>query len=217
MKKVIVVGAGPISDDSFLKDKKDCFLVACDGGYKHFINQKMKADLFVGDFDTLDISTKLFCDDVVKLNVIKDDTDTIFAIKKCLEKGYDTFYFYGCLGGKIEHSIANIQTLSFLLDHNAKGYLIDENNDNVLTMISDAISFSTNSKGMISVFAYGQEAYGVTIENLMYTLKDATLSTSFPLGVSNQFLDGKCGKIIVKEGKLIIVTKKENYDDAFFL
>jgi thiamine pyrophosphokinase len=212
MKKVILVGAGPIIDDSFLRRCKDCFFVACDGGYVHFLNQGMTPDLFVGDFDTLDPKLLSFAKEVIRLNTIKDDTDTIYAIKKCFEKGFDTFYLYGCLGGKIEHTISNIQTLSFLLDRGAKGYLIDEKGKEALTMIDDDISFSPLSEGMISVFSHTDCSKGVNIENLMYTLENATLTSSFPLGVSNQFIKGKKARISVNEGKLVIITDMKNFD-----
>ncbi len=211
MKKVLLVGAGPIEDDSFLENTDDFFFVACDAGYRHFMKKNIVPDLFVGDFDTLGNDVVPMAKEIIRLDVIKDDTDTIYAVRRCLEKGYDEFFFHGCLGGKIEHTIANIQTLSFLLDHSAKGFLVDEKGEEMIAMIDDGFSFPETAMGMLSIFSYEKEAAGVTLKNLMYTLENATLTSSFPLGVSNQFIKGKSAQISVKEGKLLLVTGKKNF------
>jgi len=207
MKKVILVGASPLKETSFLKERKDdVFYVACDGGYQNFLKEHQEPDLFVGDFDTLSETVISHPKEMIRLSTIKDDTDTMFAIKHCLSGGYDTFYLYGCLGGKIEHTLANIQTLKYLSNHHAKGYLIDiENNQVIFLLHNEEITFNESS-GMISVFALDEEVKGVDEINLKYELSKATLTNGFPLGVSNEFLKGKKARIKIEEGHLLIVA-----------
>jgi thiamine pyrophosphokinase len=215
MKKAILIGAGPIGDVSFLKKASDCYMVASDGGYRAYERCGVVPDLFVGDYDTMKDSKKVHARQIISLDVVKDDTDTIFALKHCLESGYDTFYLYGCLGGKIEHTIANIQTLSFLLDHHAMGYLISEDGGQVVFMVNQSVTFKPDAKGILSVFSHTNESKGVSMYNLMYTLEDATLTSSFPLGVSNQFINGRQGRITVGDGRLVVVTDTKNVDEDF--
>lgn len=207
MKKVILVGASPLKETSFLKERKDdVFYVACDGGYQNFLKEHQEPDLFVGDFDTLSETVISHPKEMIRLSTIKDDTDTMFAIKHCLSCGYDTFYLYGCLGGKIEHTLANIQTLKYLSNHHAKGYLIDiENNQVIFLLHNEEITFNESS-GMLSVFALDEEVKGVNEINLKYELSKATLTNGFPLGVSNELIKGKKAKIKIEEGHLLIVA-----------
>lgn len=208
MKKVCIVGASNIKDTSFLKKRKEegCLLIACDGGYSYFLKEGIEPDIFVGDFDTFQKSNLKHPKKIVSLNVIKDDTDTIYAIKECLKKKYDTFFLYGCTGGKPEHAIANIQTLSFLKQNHARGYLFDDKYQQITFLLEDESIELKPSKGMLSVFSFSDFSYGVTLNGLMYEIKDRTLTNSFPLGISNQFLEGKTAEIEVKKGQLLIIA-----------
>lgn len=213
MKKACIVGAAPETDSSFLPlRKKDCFLVACDGGYHLFLKEKIEPDLLVGDFDTLDPKRILSPKQVIKLSPIKDDTDTFHALTVLLEQGFDRFYFYGCLGGKIEHTIANIQVLSFLREQHAKGWLYSGDGKQVVTLLqNEAIDFYEGQMGMVSVFAYQEKAEDVTEQGLKYSITDKTLSDAFPtLGVSNE-LTGEAASIYVRSGKLLVVAPSESY------
>lgn len=214
MKKVILIGAGPLEDVSFLKKEKreEIYLVCCDGGYRKVLEAGMECDLFVGDYDTFPKEMLHSPKEIISLNVVKDDTDTLFALKTCIKRGYDAFYLYGCLGGKIEHTIANLQVLSFLLDQHKKGFLFDEKNEEVVFLLDQGMEFKENASGMLSLFSYTEKTKNVTLENLKYNLQDETLSSSFPLGVSNEFIKGKKAKISFSEGRLLVVTKKENID-----
>lgn len=210
MKKALIIGAGPLLDSSFLKEKKDYFLVACDGGYQHYLNEKIEPDLFVGDFDTFDKSKIKKPKELIPLNVMKDDTDVFYSIKYLLDKGYNYFELYGCLGGKIEHTFANIQLLSYLVNHHAKGYLYSANNQTIVHMISNScIRLKPLESGFLSVFSYNCKSQGVCIENLLYTLNNATLSNDVPLGISNQFI-GKEATISVRDGTLLLVLPKDS-------
>ena len=182
MKKALIVGACPLKDCSFLKEKKADIFVACDGGYNAFLSDNMEPDLFIGDFDTLDIKNLKHPKEKIALPVRKDDTDTFFAVKYLLEKGYDTFEFYGCLGGKIEHTLANIQVLFYLVKKGAKGYLFSENNQIVVHMIHNScIRLKPLKSGFLSVFSYNGESKGVDIENLLYTVKDISMDDDVPI------------------------------------
>ena len=66
--------------------------------------------------------------DCIRVPVEKDDTDTMLALREGLRRGCDTFYLYGATGGaRLDHTLANLQSLAFLLRHGARGYLYDQN------------------------------------------------------------------------------------------
>lgn len=212
-KKAIIIGASKNTSSDFLKKHTDEFIIAADGGYQLCRKENIEPDILIGDFDTLDTSLIQHPKSITKLNPIKDDTDTFFAVKYLLEKGYDEIHFYGCLGGKLEHTIGNIQILSYLLNHNAKGYLHSEDDSQVTFMIeNDSFEFKKNVKGMVSIFSYTEEANDVTIEHMKYNLSHGKLDQSFPLGVSNEFLtnEKETGKVSVANGKLLIIAPADS-------
>lgn len=176
------------------------YIIAADGGYSHVQKLGLEPDCVLGDFDSLG-----YVPDQAKLfPVEKDDTDAMLAVRRGLSLGFDRFLLYGSLDGpRLDHTVANFQTLLFLSDNGAQGYLIGR--DYIVTAIkNDTLTFPENAEGILSVFCMGEDAKGVTLENLKYPLKDGTLSAGFPLGVSNHFT-GKPATVTVAEGKLLLL------------
>ncbi len=199
-----IVGAGDFDEsrEAFLESD---YIIACDGGYEYLEKIGIKPDLIIGDFDSA--SAVPTGDNIIKLNPIKNDTDTFHALMTGLEMGYKEFKIFGGTGGRISHTLANIQALSYLTKLGAKGYLIDRTS--VITAITnDIFSFGSDMKGYISVFSNGGISEGITINGLKYELEDGTLDCDFSLGVSNEFI-GKSGSISVKSGTLIIVYERQ--------
>lgn len=200
MKKCYIVGGGENYGITFKKEPED-YVIAADAGYRHLEKVGIEADMVVGDFDSL--GTIPDHPNLVKLNPVKDVTDTWEAVRLGMEKGYSEFHLFACTGGRIDHTIANVQLLSNLAESGACGYLYDK--DSVLTVIKDSsLSFDASKKGYLSVFSLSNECKGVTLKGLKYELTDNILSNTFPLGVSNEFT-GKESVISVKEGSMLVV------------
>lgn len=196
--------AANLSGDISIQKNLDDLVIAADGGYKAAVKGGIVPDIVLGDFDSLGFVPDAA--NIITLPVEKDDTDTLAAVRIGLKKGYKCFYIYGGLGGRTDHTIANIQTLSFITDNGGRGYLVS--GEEVLTVIKNSfIEFSEKAEGTVSVFAYGGVAEGVTVSGLKYNLCNATLDTSFPIGVSNSFI-GKKSSITVQNGKLLITFKE---------
>ena len=134
-------------------------------------------------------------------------TDTWEAVSQAIKLGYREFHIYCGLGGRFEHSVANVQLLSHLTENGMKGFLYDRLN--IMTCIrNQEITFDETNKGFISVFSLSDKSEGVTISGLKYEIHDHTLKSSFPLGVSNEFI-GKPSKVKVENGLLLIVWAKQ--------
>ena len=183
----------------------DALVIAADGGLRHTQALGIVPDIILGDFDSLGYVPA----DSQVYPVEKDDTDAMLAVRHGLTEGCDTFFLYGSLDGpRLDHAIANFQTLQFLADHGAVGYLIG--NDVMLTVVKNSgISFPEGREGTVSVFCLGPDARGVTIEGLHYPLEKGILSAGFPLGVSNHFT-GKKARISVEEGSLLVLWDRKN-------
>lgn len=173
-------------------------IIAADKGYDNLRALGINPHIAVGDFDSLGfIPTDC---ETVQHPVRKDDTDMMLAVKIGLQRGCKEFYLYGGMGGSFDHTLANLQTLSFIAENGGRGYL--ECDTQNLTVIKDSSFEISGENGRISVFAL-TECEGVTIKGLQYELDNADLSPSFPLGVSNSFI-GKKASISVENGTLAI-------------
>ncbi len=214
--KCIIISAGDLTDiDIEIEDDDLC--IACDAGFLYAQNRGILPDLIVGDFDSLreygEEAVRGLMEirendpeRIVELPVMKDDTDTIKAVKIGLERGYRKFFFYGALGGRrFEHSFANIQTLLFLKHNGARGYILEQ--DKMLMVAeNESIKMHRGNRGYVSVFALSEVARGVTMKGLMYNIESGTLKNDFPLGVSNEFIIDEEAEITVEDGTLLITV-----------
>lgn len=193
-----IVGAGDFTD-SYLPPKGS-YIIAADGGYQYLKDCGIEPDLVVGDFDSLGQAPKH--PNVEQHPVMKDDTDMVLAVRIGLAKGYKTFVLNGGLGGRLDHSMANLQTLAFLAEQGARGFLIGPG-QNIAVLTDGALEFAPGCSGTLSVFSSTERSEGVTISGLKYHLEDGVLTSSMPMGVSNSFV-GTAARIAVKKGILFV-------------
>ena len=178
------------------------FVIAADAGYRVCQRLQIIPDLLLGDFDSMEQPADFA--NIHRSPVEKDDTDTMLAVKTALEQGCDTIYIYGGTGGKrLDHTLANLQTLLFLRRRGARGYLYDD--DFVWTVIeNEALTIEkTVEWGLFSVFCLGDRAEGIDEIGFQYSLKDAVLTPEFPLGVSNHILE-PTATVTVRRGALAV-------------
>lgn len=175
------------------------YTIAADGGLRHTEKLKIHPNGILGDFDSLGFTPE----GANVFPVEKDDTDAMLAVRQGLSLGYREFVLYGSLDGpRLDHTVANFQTLQFLTDNGAVGYLVGSC---IATVVKNGqITFPAGLEGTISVFCMGRDAEGVDIEGLYYPLKNGTLTAGFPLGVSNHFT-GKEATVRVKDGSLLVI------------
>ena len=180
-------------------------VIAADGGLAHTQSLGITPDIILGDFDSLGYTPQ----GANVFPVEKDDTDAMLAVRRGLAQDCRQFILYGSLDGpRLDHTVANFQTLQFLADRDASGYLVGA--DYLVTVVKDGtLTFPVGAEGTISVFCQGEDAEGVTLEGLHYPLENGTLSAGFPLGVSNHFT-GAAATITVKKGSLLVLWDRKN-------
>lgn len=177
-------------------------VLAADAGYETCRRLGIMPDLLLGDFDSMEQPTDF--SRVYRVPVEKDDTDTLLAVKTALENGCQEIYIYGGTGGKrLDHTLANLQTLLYLRRRRARGYLYDD--DFLWTVLeSERFTFRREVEwGLCSVFCLGDRAEGVTLTGLQYPLENGMLTPDFPLGVSNHVLEPEV-TISVRTGALAV-------------
>ncbi len=203
MKRCVIVGGAEIKKydtvKSYLND--DDFYIFCDCGLLHTNSLGVKPNLIVGDFD----SHKLPDTDIetIVLPKEKDDTDTFFALKEAISRGFTDFLIIGAVGGRFDHTLANISILLYLDDHRLRGKIIDD--------FSEMEIVDTDEKEIPDTFPYFSllsidgTARGISIRDAKFPLEDAEISASFQYGVSNEPLPGKTARVTVKDGRALLV------------
>ena len=183
---------------------EDALVIAADGGLRHTQALGLQPDVILGDFDSLGYVPA----DSRVYPVEKDDTDTMLAVKLALDRGCDFFLFYGSLDGpRLDHTVANFQTLAYLASHGARGVLIGR--EYIVTVLAgESIAFPETASGILSLFCLGAGAE-VTIGGLQYPLDRGTLTPDFPLGVSNHFV-GTPARITVHTGQVLALWDRCN-------
>ncbi len=125
-----------------------------------------------------------------------------------MEQGCGRFLIYGGLGGRLDHTIGNLQLLMGLSRASMEAYLIG--GGNILTAVTNGqVCFSDAAKGIISVFCLSEPAKGVWERGLKYSLTDAIMTCDKTLGVSNEFT-GQKSSVSVADGTLILLWGGEN-------
>ena len=197
-----IVGAMSLTPDLRPYPLQGDYVIAADRGFDSLVAYGVKPDLAVGDFDSL--GHRPNHPNVIQLPAEKDDTDMVYALRKGLELGYRRFVLLGGVGGRLEHTLGNLQLLDWLACQGGQGFLAGEKT--AATCIRDGMSvtFPPSMTGYLSVLCNSGRAEGVDLTGLKYPLNGYTLTGSFPLGVSNQFL-GQEASVSVKQGSLLLI------------
>lgn len=207
MKRCIVIGSMPVDFDLKSILTSDDFIYCADGGYIHAQKQGIEPDIIVGDFDSsiqpTDTKAK-----VIKLPCEKDDTDTYYIARQIVAEGYTSAIFCGVTGGRLDHTIANIQMLKFLETNSVDTTIMDK--DTTIKVITNRSTvLPPQNDCYFSVFSLDGKCIGVSEKGGKYQLSDVELTNDFPIGVSNEFA-GSDVEISVKNGSLLIITTKKD-------
>ena len=200
-----VVGAMSLSPALCPHPLPGDYVIAADRGYDSLMAYGINPDLVVGDFDSLGYTPSH--PNLIQLPAEKDDTDVAFALRQGLELGYRRFLLLGCVGGRLEHTLGNLQILDWLTTQGAQGFLAGEKTA-ATALRNSSLTFPASMDGFLSLFCNSGTARGVTLSGLKYPLADYTLTSSFPIGVSNQFL-GQEATVRVKDGCLLLLWEEK--------
>ena len=200
MKLCYIFGAGEPSVPSVIPPRGEVLVIAADGGYPLAAEVFGTPDLLVGDFDSLAAVPDGI--PIVRHPVEKDDTDLALAAEEAIRRGATELYIYAALGGRLDHTVANLQLLASLEARGIRATLFGADGVAVTALSSACARFSRRI-GTFSVFAFGGRAEGVTLSGVKYPLGGVALTPDRPLGVSNEFI-GKDAFLAVERGTLLL-------------
>ncbi len=207
MKALIITPClnSPIRD---LVDLADYALILCaDSAYLLAAREGITPHTVIGDFDHGEnVKPDGNMSNTVTVPCEKDDTDTMLCLKYAVERGADEITVLGGIGGRLDHTFANLQSLAYAERRGVSARLLGDSDEAFLLTGSAKIHRGVE-KRYLSVFAYDGVCTGVTEKGTKYEIEDAVLDTNFPLGVSNEIVSD-CAEISVKSGRLLIILSK---------
>lgn len=200
--RCVIVGGAPIAhyDRAKAALRDGDYFIYCDCGLHHLSALGSPADLVIGDFDSYrgarpDVKT-------ITLPAEKDDTDTIYAVKEGLTLGFSEFLLLGAVGGRFDHSMANVSALLYLDRLGKRATLIDDSSD--MRIVSSSADVTDDCR-FFSLVALGGTARGVSITDAKFPLHRAEIACDYQYGVSNEVLPGKTAHVTVEEGALLLI------------
>ena len=214
--KVIIISGGHIDDvfalDWVEKNQYDC-MIAADSGMNFLHRNGIIPDIIAGDFDSAKEESVAYYQglndvQVMKLNPIKDDTDTEFVIREAIRRGATEITILGATGTRLDHVLANVNLLGIGVEEDVAIELVDKHNH--IRMISDRLIIKKEEQfgDYVSVLPVKGDAKGVTLEGMKYPLDDADIACFSSLGVSNEIVD-ETAKISVKQGVLLVIESRD--------
>lgn len=183
----------------------DTFVIACDRGYAYAERCGIHPDLLVSDFDSYSGSIDPTVP-VHRFRAEKDDTDTMIAIRTAIEQGFTSADLYCALGGRLDHTLANLQSMVFAEKHGLS-LRIHSADTEILSLRNGSLRLPRREGYSLSVFAMEDRCRGVSIHGAKYELDQVELSSAFPLGVSNEWT-GDEAVITVEDGILLIILSQ---------
>lgn len=186
------------------------FIICADRGMGHAIKLGIKPDLIVGDFDSGSQEDLAYYKSqgipVEVFSPMKDETDTELAIKRAVEKGASRITVYGGIGSRLDHSLANVHLLYYLLKQGIEGRLMNPNN--TVYLVDKKIILEGEKGDLVSLIPFTAEAKGITTQNLGYPLKDENLAMGISRGISN-YMTTNQATLTIQEGMLIVIKARD--------
>jgi len=203
MIRCVIVGGADINNYEYIRTllREDDYVIFCDSGLKHLEQLQAKPGLIVGDFDShenpnMDVET-------IVLPREKDDTDTVYAVKEAVKRGFDDFLLIGVIGARLDHTLGNVSILLYLDSLGKKGRIIDDYSE--MEIVSHQPVYIHDEYPFFSLLNITGLAKGITITGAKYPLEDAEISCEYQYGISNEVLPGQKAAVSVKEGRLLLI------------
>ncbi len=203
MNRCVIIGGASIKNYDAVKNyfREDDFNIFCDGGLRHGKELGIFPNLIVGDFDSYDKPETET--ETIVLPCEKDDTDTVFAVKEALDRGFDEFLLVGATGDRMDHTIANLSLLLMLDSLKKPAKIVDDYSE--MEIVSHSPAYVEDKFSYFSLLNISGTTKGVTIENAKYPLDRAEIKCDYQYGISNEVIKGKRARISVAEGRALLI------------
>lgn len=209
MSRCVIICSSPDYCINTVKSEiiKEDFVICADGGLDIAKEAEVYVNLAIGDFDSIKGDIPNYLEKIV-LPVEKDETDTMYAVKEGVKRGFDDFILLCGTGGRIDHSIANLYVIYYLSKLKKKGALVSKDS-RILCLEDASIEISGKEKSLVSVFPFNCGKCRVSYNGMAYEMNEEILYSNSTRGISN-FMSSKLGVIEVHTGSALVVIERDS-------
>lgn len=203
MNRCVIIGGADIRCYERIRQRltPEDFCIFCDSGLKHQQSLQRMPDLIVGDFDSHE--NPHMAVETIVLPCEKDDTDTMFAVREALRRGYEDFLLIGVIGARLDHTLGNVGILLYLDAQGKRGRILDDYSE--MEIVSRQTAEIDASFAFFSLLNISGLARGITITGAKYPLTEGEITCEYQYGVSNEVLPGQTAQVSLREGKLLLI------------
>lgn len=225
MEHILIITGGHLNIGfarEYIKTLSYDEVFAVDKGLAYADTLGLVPSYIVGDFDTVEESLLNDYECKIKKGEIsayierhpvkKDATDTELALMKAIENGAKMITILAATGNRLDHVLMNLELLLQAECAGSECYVVDETN-RVQMLTSDGrescrIGKDRQYGNYLSVIPMTAVVKDLTIEGVMYPLKDKTIYQGSSLTVSNQITE-KEAHISIKKGAVLVIESKD--------
>jgi len=209
-KRAAVICGGQIHDYSWFRERisdlDPCRIICADVGARHCLRIDVDPEVVIGDMDSLD---QEMAEELARRGTRisgyppkKDETDTQLALQYALSLEPEEIRIFGAMGGRIDHTLANLSILKIALDQGIPARLVDEWCE--ILMIRDFCVLEGEAGQTVSLFPFSSAVTGITLRGFAYPLENNAMEIGRPYGISNVLTDQQ-GVISLAEGILLVI------------
>ncbi|MBN2254600.1 MAG: thiamine diphosphokinase [Deltaproteobacteria bacterium] len=210
MKNVVIVSGGTIRNPEFIREKcaqiGEPFVICADGAARHLRPLGLIPSVIIGDMDSIDERDREYFkkrgSTILAYPQAKDETDTELALMYGLNLGPQEIWILGALGGRIDHTLANVSLLVAAAKRGIPTKIVDE--DCEIFVVTGQVTLEGTKGQTVSLLPVSSVVTGITLDGFEYPLRNHVIEIGSPLGVSNT-LAGDRGVISVGTGYLLVI------------
>ena len=212
----MIISGGSINDEFVLDCMKKIapdVSIGVDRGLSFLYRNQIMPTHIVGDFDSVPFEVLAYYQQetkvpVMRLNPIKDETDTESALSFAVELGAKKVFLLGATGTRLDHVWANVQILKIALDSDVEAYILDSNNRISLWQKEIRLSKENHIGTYFSLFPLGEAVEDISIEGAKYPLSHYRMCSYDSRCVSNELV-GQDVRITFPQGIVILMETRD--------
>ena len=216
MSRAVIVCGAKIKDYEWVSSffKEGDFFIYCDSGLIHedrFLSATdTRASLIVGDFDSHEKPSDRNDVEIIILPREKDDTDSVYAVKEAINRGFTEVLMIGAIGDRLDHSLVNAYILQFMYERGVKAEIVDDTS--VMSLVcKDKPGYIETCFEYFSLITLNGEAKGVTIKNAKFPLCNDVIKPEYQFATSNEVIGEEPAEVTVEEGVLLLMKVRAGY------
>lgn len=212
MRRIIIFANGtlPNLEQARALLRRDDFILCADGGTRHALALGLTPNLIIGDMDSIEVAEwKKLEEKNIPVELFprdKNETDLELAINKAIEMKPTEIVIVAALGGRMDHTLANIALLANT-QYATRSICLDDGVEQLQFCRAQA-EVRGRSGDIVSLIPWGDPVHGVQTENLKWKLDNETLYPERSRGISNE-MTADVANIKIESGLLLIIHHRQ--------